>query len=93
MKHFGIGRPNVNHYTSPSAEREGSNGSIVFRPQIQPSRRFRRHEGYARTCNAKDQKRASSAQCGHIVGMLRTIFTDPQSSDTDSSFLMTDARL
>src|ERR1700683_3220542 len=34
MKHLGFGRLNVNNYTSPSAESEGSNDAIVFKPQL-----------------------------------------------------------
>jgi hypothetical protein len=35
MKHSGFGRFNLNNYTSLSAENEGSNGSIVLKPQLQ----------------------------------------------------------
>ena len=38
-------------------------------------------------------KRAASWRCGRIVGMMHKKFADPETSDTDSNFLMTDSRL
>ncbi|MGA9546043.1 MAG: hypothetical protein WBQ85_20880 [Candidatus Sulfotelmatobacter sp.] len=85
----------MNNYISPSAESEGSDGSVVFMPQLH-RRGIPAAPGFRVLCKilqCEHQKRPPSAERRPIVRMLDQIFANPESSDADSTFLMTDARL
>jgi hypothetical protein len=96
MRQFGFGCLNVNNYTSPSAESEGSNDFIVFKLQLHGRGGLdgaRVFAGSAKSYNPRIRNALASAHCRRIVGMLGVILIHPQTSDCDSSFLMTDSRL
>jgi len=95
MKQFGFGCLNVNNYTSPSAESEGSKDFIVLSCSFTVAE-VKRREVFAvsaKSYNARIRNALGNAHCRRIVGMLGKILTNPQTSDADSSFLMTDSGL
>ncbi len=71
MKQFGFGRLNVNNYTSPSAESEGRNDFIVFKPQLHGRGGLdgtRVSAGCAKSYNARIRNALASATVGVLSG-------------------------
>lgn len=73
MKHFGFGRLNVNNYTSPGAESEGSNDFIVFKPQLHSRGGLdgtRVFAGGETSYNARINNVLANARCRRIFSIL-----------------------
>jgi hypothetical protein len=94
MKHLAFGRLNVNNYTSPSAESEGSNDSIVFKPQLRGRGGLDGTRVSAGLQNLAMRGSETRCQCPTraYYRMLDKILANPQTSGADSNFLMTDSK-
>src|SRR5271156_6010677 len=67
MKRSGFGCSDMNNYSSPSAEREGSNGSIVFLPQLHGREGLDGttvSPGYAKSCNTRTRNALPALSAG-----------------------------